>query len=341
MSDSTKPTTALMTHDEQKAVYEAQDVLASKSNVLMRIGQIQAFNIVSKYTTVVEILTFREIKKSKQYKGLPYIKDGKTLTCQRLEEFCPAFFNRSYQTMDELDKNLEVFGQEFFESSEKMGLGVREMRKLRKLPEEQRALVIDHEAIEKGDKDTIKHVIEDLHAQFNQQKDDLLVSHDKQLKELQTKLADMSANLEAARQINTESSTRYESLRSQLEREKQAAEKSSSTTRDLLSDIAEVSNDAFDAFFQMHNLMDKVEEAAFNYDSTLVAERDRVIKFYIESLDKLACNFASLLMAADENFFRIIGPTPKHTVIKGLAERGDEDLDEHLNDVANILDHQE
>jgi hypothetical protein len=136
MSDSTKPTTALMTHDEQKAVYEAQDVLASKSNVLMRIGQIQAFNIVSKYTTVVEILTFREIKKSKQYKGLPYIKDGKTLTCQRLEEFCPAFFNRSYQTMDELDKNLEVFGQEFFESSEKMGLGVREMRKLRKLPED-------------------------------------------------------------------------------------------------------------------------------------------------------------------------------------------------------------
>jgi hypothetical protein len=149
--------------EQQTAVVDAKAVLASKQDVLMAIGQIQAFNNMKKYATVAELVTFKKIKESKQYKGLVYTdEDGKSATVADIKDVCTVFFGRSYRSMQEDEQNLESFGQEFFESSQSMGLGNRELRKLRQLPEESQQLIINSEAVDLSDKESVTELIEDL-----------------------------------------------------------------------------------------------------------------------------------------------------------------------------------
>jgi hypothetical protein len=148
---------------QQTAVVDAKAVLASKQDVLMAIGQIQAFNNMRKYVTVTEIITFKKIKESKQYKGLVYKNEnGESVTVTDLKDVCEVFFGRSYEAMTQDLNNLESFGAEFLESSQSMGLGYRDLRKLRQLPEDYQQLIINSEAVDLGDKESIKELIEDL-----------------------------------------------------------------------------------------------------------------------------------------------------------------------------------
>jgi hypothetical protein len=149
--------------EQQTAVVDAKAVLASKQDVLMAIGQIQAFGNVKKYSDVAELLLFKNIKENKQYMGLTFIDETKNLrTVGDIKELCQYFFHKSYGSMAEGLQNLEVFGQEFLESSQSMGLGNRELRKLRKLPDESQQLVINSEAVDLSDKEAVKELIEDL-----------------------------------------------------------------------------------------------------------------------------------------------------------------------------------
>jgi len=147
---------------QQAAIVDAKNVLESKQDVLMAIGQIQALNNIKKYTTVGELLLFKKVKDSKQYKGLVYTDDsGKSMTVGDIKELCQYFFGCSYSTMAEGLQNLESFGQEFLESSQRLGLGNRELRQLRKLPTEKQKLIIESEEINLGDKEAVKELIED------------------------------------------------------------------------------------------------------------------------------------------------------------------------------------
>lgn len=160
---TTKKDLPSVSPEQEKAIIDTKEVLASKQDVLMAIGQLQAFNNVRKYVTVTELITYRNIKESKQYKGLVYIDENeKSVTVTDLKEICKYFFNRSYEQMQEDLKNLEVLGQDFLESSQTMGLGYRELRKLRQLPDEEQALIINNEAVDLGDKDAVKELIEDF-----------------------------------------------------------------------------------------------------------------------------------------------------------------------------------
>jgi hypothetical protein len=173
MSNTDTKVTDLST-EQQKAIIDTKEVLASKQDVLMAIGQVQAFNNIKKYTTVGELLIFKKIKESKQYKGLVYENDsGKSTTVGDIKELCTVFFQRSYNTMQEELNNLEIFGEEFLESSQNMGLGNRELRKLRQLPENQQLAVIASKEVDLGDKTAVKELIEDLVIQHNTEKTEL------------------------------------------------------------------------------------------------------------------------------------------------------------------------
>lgn len=176
----------VVTNEQATAVIEAKEVLASKQDVLMAIGKLQAFSHMRKYVTVTEILTFKTIKDSKQYKGLVYENDnGESVTVTDLKDVCDAFFGRSYESMTRDLNNLEAFGAEFLESSQSMGLGYRDLRKLRQLPTDEQTLIIESEAVEAGDKEAIKDKIEEMLAKHVTEKSTL----EKNLRE-QTQLAE-------------------------------------------------------------------------------------------------------------------------------------------------------
>lgn len=134
------------------------------------MGMLKAFSFVEKLLTVSSLKVLNEIKNSKKYKGLSYIdQDGKVLTVSTWEEYCTAC-GLSFKHINENLLNLSKLGEDFLETSQRLGLGYREMRKLRQLPEAARAEIVDADYSEASDKEDLIEKIEDLTAKFAKEK---------------------------------------------------------------------------------------------------------------------------------------------------------------------------
>jgi len=137
------------------------------------MGMLKGFNFIGKLLTVSSLKVLHEIKNSKKYKGLSYIKeDGSLLTVSTWEEFCGAC-NLSHKHVDENLRNLSSLGEDFLETSQRLGLGYREMRKLRQLPDDARAEIVEADYSEATDKEELLEKIEDLTAKFAKEKGEL------------------------------------------------------------------------------------------------------------------------------------------------------------------------
>ena len=136
------------------------------------MGMIKAFGFVNKLLTVGTLKILTEIKNNKKYKGLVTYIHGELTTVSSWEQYCLACgFTR--QKVDEDLLNLSVLGEEFLEDSQRLGLGYRDLRKLRKLPDDARAEIIEADYSETADKEELLEKIEDLTAQFAKEKGEL------------------------------------------------------------------------------------------------------------------------------------------------------------------------
>ncbi len=137
------------------------------------MGTLKAFNFVQKLLTVGSLKKLQEIKESKKYKGVSVVTDdGNLLTVGNFADFCKACGLSDKKVYEDL-QNLNAFGDEFMETSQRLGLGYREMRKLRQLPEEARAEIIDADYSEATDKEELLEKIEDLTAKHAKEKEAL------------------------------------------------------------------------------------------------------------------------------------------------------------------------
>lgn len=136
------------------------------------MGMLKAFNFVGKLLTVGSLKILADIKETKKYKGLVTYVDGKLLTVGSWEQYVTAC-GLGVKKVDEDLRNLTVFGEDFLETSQRLGLGYREMRKLRQLPSDARAEIIDADYSEATDKEELIEKIEDLTAKHVREKDAL------------------------------------------------------------------------------------------------------------------------------------------------------------------------
>ncbi len=135
-----------------------------------KVGALKAFEFTKKLLTVSTIKMLAEIKESQEYKGLKTLsQDGKLLTVSSWEDFCDSL-GVSRQKVDLDIQNLTTFGEEFLETSQRMQLGYRDLRKLRKLPDEDREVIINGEAVKAEDKDSLIELIEDMSVKHAKQK---------------------------------------------------------------------------------------------------------------------------------------------------------------------------
>ena len=221
-----KPITAA----QEKNIVEAKSVLASKQDVLIKIGQAQAFNFVGKLLTVSELKLLHDIKESKAYKGLTHTdENGKVQTVSTWDECCQNILGSSRQHIDERLKNLHQFGEEFFEQSQKMQLGYRDLRALRQLPDEQQALIIESEAVEIGDKDAVKEMIQEL-------KD----HHNKEISSLKEEAKATEAMLKANRQMSNKTVIELQQVKEQLEQKKFSPDKWKLDVKEFFESMASV-----------------------------------------------------------------------------------------------------
>lgn len=157
-----------------------QTVSVEQIQLSEKLGAIKATNFIKKLVTVTEIKLIAEIKETKQYKGLKVINDfGKVVTVTTWDHFC-KHIGMSCEKVDEDIRNLGMFGEDFLETSQRIGLGYRDLRKLRKLNDAEREIVINGEAVKTEDRESLIDLIEEMSAKHSRDKETL----NKQVKDL-------------------------------------------------------------------------------------------------------------------------------------------------------------
>lgn len=175
MTDSifTEETKAEMRNVQNTISVSAKDLTQDIAEAHEVMGMVKAFTFIEKLATVATLKTLGEIKETKKYKGLSYInEEGKLATVATWDDYCIAC-GTSRRKVDTDLQNLNTFGEEFFETSQRLGLGYREMRKLRQLPDEARAEILEADYSEATDKEDLLEKIEDLTAQHAKVKGEL------------------------------------------------------------------------------------------------------------------------------------------------------------------------
>nr|DAT28309.1 MAG TPA: Protein of unknown function (DUF3102) [Caudoviricetes sp.] len=202
--------TELTMEQQQSAVsIAAKQITQDKAQAHELIGMIKAFDFTQKLVTVTTLKLLNQVKESKSYKGLTLSdKEGKLVTVTTWEDFCITLgFSR--EQIDENLRNLNTFGENFLETSQRLGLGYREMRKLRKLPEDARAEIVDAEFSETADKEELLEKIEELTAKHAQEK-----------QILEGQLKQSHANYEAQSKVLKNKNDRINQLDIELEKKK-------------------------------------------------------------------------------------------------------------------------
>ncbi|MDO9648976.1 hypothetical protein [Glaesserella parasuis] len=176
------------------------------------MGMLKAFNFVGKLLTVGSLKILADIKETKKYKGLVTYVDGKLLTVGSWEQYVTAC-GLGVKKVDEDLRNLTVFGEDFLETSQRLGLGYREMRKLRQLPEDARAEIVEADYSEATDKEELIEKIEDLTAK-----------HAKEKAELEAKLKRKSDDYDAQAKVLANKNAQIDRLDTELAKKTKAIE---------------------------------------------------------------------------------------------------------------------
>ena len=115
----------------------------------------------------------------------------------------------SYEKVNLDIQNLSALGEDFLVTSKRLGLGYRELSKLRKLPEDARAEIVDAEFSESADKEELLEKIEELTAKHAQEK-----------QILEGQLKQSHANYEAQSKVLKNKNDRINQLDIELEKKK-------------------------------------------------------------------------------------------------------------------------
>ena len=124
------------TEDTLQKTQSLRDVVKVGSLSLAQgLGMTQAFSFMKEFSDLARLKWLKERKESKDYKGLQCLgSKGELCTLRTFEDLCSCV-GLSYRKVSEDLQNLATFGEEFMKSASRIGLGYRELRKLRALPE--------------------------------------------------------------------------------------------------------------------------------------------------------------------------------------------------------------
>ena len=170
-------------------------------------GMLTAFQYNETANRVAMLKLLAQIRDSKAYKGARVTSriTGEIVEVKSWEEFCNAY-GYSYRKIAEDLQNLAAVGGDFMEMQDKLGLGYRDLRLLRKgitaLPPEERKAVLDEVASAEGP-DELKARLEDLRIELAK------VKADKK---------GLEADLQAKDRVSKEKSAKLDALEEKLER---------------------------------------------------------------------------------------------------------------------------
>lgn len=140
------------------------------------LGQAQMADSFAQFSKTVFTSKLAFVKENKLYQGLNGKKTEDGLQCKGTwEEFC-NLLGWAPQHANEAIANLRQFGEQALDSMSRMGIGYREMRQYRRLPEDQQAALI--EVAKTGDKDAFIDLAEEIIAKHAREKEALTLRLD-------------------------------------------------------------------------------------------------------------------------------------------------------------------
>lgn len=182
---------------DEDALNTARDVMAavqggySEERDLLNqlLGQAQMADAFAQFSVTVTTSKLSFVKENKLYRALKGQKSrhGDEFLTGTWAEFC-GLLGRSVEQIDRDIANLKSFGEDALESMSRMGIGYRELRQYRRLPEDQKLALI--EAAKSGDKESFVDLAEEI-----------ITKHAREKEELNKKLDETTANYEAQAQV--------------------------------------------------------------------------------------------------------------------------------------------
>lgn len=183
----------------------AQDIGDERDLLNQLLGQAQMAESFAKFSLTVSTSKLAFVKENKLYRALQGKRtaDGQQFS-GTWDDFC-SLLGRSRQQVDEDIANLRCLGEEALESMSRMGIGYREMRQYRRLPEDQQAALI--EVAKTGDKDAFVELAEEI-----------IAKHTAEKAELQKKLDDVQDDYDALSKVEADTSKKLRAARLDMEK---------------------------------------------------------------------------------------------------------------------------
>lgn len=169
------------------------------------LGQAQMADAISKLTATVAVSKMAFVKENKLYQQLAGSKDrdGRGLT-GTWEEFCKLLGTSAPKANEDII-NLQTFGEQALESMSSMGIGYRELRQYRRLPDDQKQALI--EVAKAGDKEGFVELAEEI-----------ITRHAKEKAALTTQIEESQAEREATDKLLRGKSEQLEHLKNERDR---------------------------------------------------------------------------------------------------------------------------
>lgn len=183
----------------------AQGMQEERDLVNQLLGQAQMADSFAKFSKTVFISKLAFVKENKLYRAIRGKQGEDGLQLQGTwEEFC-NMLGWAPQHANEAINNLHQFGEEALDSMSRMGIGYRELRQYRKLPEDQKSALL--EAAKSGDKDAFVDLAEELIAKNAKDKEALA-----------QQLDNVNADYEAQSRVLADTSSKLQDTKLELEK---------------------------------------------------------------------------------------------------------------------------
>ncbi|MGH8384494.1 MAG: hypothetical protein ACRESJ_03230 [Pseudomonas sp.] len=197
------------------------------------LGQAQMADSIGKFTATVAVSKMAYVKENKLYRALAGMRDrdGRGLG-GTWEEFC-SLLGTSAPKVNEDINNLRQFGEDALDSMSRMGIGYREMRQYRRLPDDEKSALI--EIAKTGDKDAFIDLAEEI-----------ISKHAKEKEELTQRLDETNADYEAQSEVMAKKTTELDKTKQELEKTRKRIQSmpADEAAKELRQEVAAVAYEA-------------------------------------------------------------------------------------------------
>lgn len=243
--------------NNQNTMTMVNALLINKTEVIKQIGQLESLDFMRHVADVATAQIFENIKKSNNYKDLPYLDaNGEQRHVADLEEFCQVFLKKSARRVRELTQNLHLLGPELYEQAEIIGFRARDYQALRALPPDEQEIV--KQAIEAQDKDAAIELMQEMALKYSKEKE-----------ELKKEITNSKADYNALQKRNTDLSKEKEAISLKLNKYELKTIPMDERLEPLKAQIAETQSEIdtlFNDYRQFIELVNKLQFEAMEND---------------------------------------------------------------------------